>query len=137
MCMYKCIYWRIVTHCMPFLLADLCRALVTQLKPYTRKATPSGKILGNGTYGLVMELRSAKTTLPGKVFSMSSTAQLQAVASRVCGELILMAQLHHPNIVECKGVCFLIDQRLPILLMEKLISSLHSYLLNPDNTNIT
>ena len=119
------------------LLADLRRSLVAQLKPYTRKATPTGKVLGNGTYGLVMELRSAKKTLAGKVFSMSPTAHLQTVANRMCGELILMAQLHHPNIVECKGVCFLIDQRLPVLLMEKLMSSLHAYLLHPDNSNLS
>ena len=116
--------------------ADLRRALVAQLKPYTRKATPTGKVLGNGTYGSVIELTSARETMAGKVFRMSSTAQMLPVAFRVCGELNTMMQLHHPNIVQCKGVSLLTDQPLPVLLMERLMSCLHDYLLHPDNSNL-
>ena len=116
--------------------ADLRRALVRQLKPYTRKATPTGVVLGSGTYGSVIELTSARETVAGKVFRMSSTVRLQAIANRVCGELIMMTQLHHPNIVQCKGVSLLVDQPLPVLLMERLMSSLHAYLLHPDNSNL-
>ena len=107
-----------------------------QLKPYTRKATPTGTVLGSGTYGSVIELTSAGETVAGKVFRMSSTVRLQAIANRVCGELIMMTQLHHPNIVQCKGVSLLVDQPLPVLLMERLMSSLHAYLLHPDNSNL-
>ena len=120
----------------PLPLADLRRALVRQLKPYTRKATPTGVVLGSGTYGSVIELTSAGETVAGKVFRMSSTVRLQAIANRVCGELIMMTQLHHPNIVQCKGVSLLVDQPLPVLLMEQLMSSLHAYLLHPDNSNL-
>ena len=107
-----------------------------QLKPCTRKATPTGAVLGSGTYGSVIELTSARKTVAGKVFRMSSTVRLQAIANRVCGELIMMTQLHHPNIVQCKGVSLLVDQPLPVLLMERLMSSLHAYLLHPDNSNL-
>ena len=107
-----------------------------QLKPYTRQATPTGTVLGSGTYGSVIELISAGETVAGKVFRMSSTVRLQAIANRVCGELIMMTQLHHPNIVQCKGVSLLVDQPLPVLLMERLMSSLHAYLLHPDNSNL-
>ena len=116
--------------------ADLRRALVRQLKPYTRKATPTGAVLGSGTYGSVIELTSAGETVAGKVFRMSSTVRLQAIANRVCGELIMMTQLHHPNIVQCKGVSLLVDQPLPVLLMERLMSTLHAYLLHPNNSNL-
>ena len=120
-----------------FLLpADLRRALVAQLKPYTRKARPTGTVLGSGTYGSVIELTSAGETVAGKVFKTSSTIRLQAVANRVCGELIMMTQLHHPNVVQCKGVSLLTDQTLPVLLMERLMSSLHAYLLDPRNSNL-
>ena len=117
--------------------ADLRRDLVARLKPYTRKATPTGKVLGIGTHGSVIELRSARETVAGKVFRMSSTAQVLPVAKRVCGELIMMTQVHHPNIVQCKGVSLLTDQPLPVLLMERLTSSLHDYLLHPDNSNLS
>ena len=109
---------------------------MTQLKPYARKATPTGAVLGSGTYGSVIELTSAGETVAGKVFRMSSTLQLHNVAMKVCGELIMMTQLHHPNIVQCKGVSLLVYQPLPVLLMERLMSSLHAYLLHPDHSNV-
>ena len=129
---------RIPSYCISLFLlpADLRRALVAQLKPYTRKARPTGTVLGSGTYGSVIELTSARETVAGKVFKTSSTIRLQAVANRVCGELIMMTQLHHPNVVQCKGVSLLTDQTLPVLLMERLMSSLHAYLLDPRNSNL-
>ena len=107
-----------------------------RLKPYLRKAKPTGTVLGSGTYGSVIELISAKETVAGKVFRLSSTVRLQAIANRVCGELIMMTQLHHPNIIQCKGMSLLVDQLLPVLLMERLMSSLHAYLLQPENSNL-
>ena len=115
---------------------DLRKSLEKRLKPYIRKATPTRTVLGSGTYGSVIELTSAGETVAGKVFRMSSTVRLQAIANKVCGELIMMAQLHHSNIVECKGVSLLVGQLLPVLLMERLMSSVHDYLLHPDNSNL-
>ena len=94
-------------------------------------------MLGSGTYGSVIELTSAGETVAGKVFRMASTVRLQAIANRVCGELIMMTELHHCNIVQCKGVSLLVDQPLPVLLMERLVSSLHAYLLHPDNSDLS
>ena len=48
-----------------------------------------------------------------------------------------MAKVHHPNIVLFKGVCFLENETMPVLLMERLISNLYAYLLKPANLNIT
>ena len=110
--------------------------LVDQLKPYTRKAKATGIELGSGTYGTVVELKSAGETVAGKVFKVSLHTQPQIVINRLCGELSLMTQVNHPNIVECKGVCFLDDKTVPVLLMERLMSSLHAHLLNPTNRNI-
>ena len=114
--------------------ADLRRALVRKLKRYTRKATPTGVVLGSGTFGSVIELTSAGETVAGKIFRMTPTVDLQAIDDRISAELIMMAQLHHPNIVQCKGVSLLVDQPLPVLLMERLMNSLHAYLLYLDNS---
>ena len=114
--------------------AELHRELVAQLKPYTRKARRTGTVLGNGTYGSVIELISAGETVAGKIFKMSSNVKVQA--SRVCGEVIMMLQLNHPNVVKYKGVSLLADQPLPVLLMERMMISLHAYLLHPDNSNL-
>ena len=92
------------------------------------KGKPTGRELGSGTYGTVIELISAGEIVAGKVFKTSSTIDHQ-VMNKLCGELSLLAQVHHPNIVQCKGVCFLKNQTMPVLLMEVMMSSLHAYLL--------
>ena len=111
--------------------------LQKQLKRYTKQAKPTGVVLGSGSYGKVIELRSGGKILAGKVFRTIATAQLQALEVKVCGEAIAMLQLSHPNIVQCEGVALLPDQSLlPVLLMERLMTSLHAYLLDPVNSNL-
>ena len=68
---------------------------------YTTKAKPTGKQLGSGTYGTVIELISGGEIVAGKVFKTSLTIDHQ-VMNKLCGELSLLAQVHHPNIVQCK-----------------------------------
>ena len=48
-----------------------------------------------------------------------------------------MTQIHHPNVVNCKGVCLLENQTIPVLLMERLMCSLHAYILDPTHSNIS
>ena len=108
-----------------------------QLKQFTRKVRPTNRTLGSGTYGSVIELVSAGEIVAGKVFRLSGASHLHEIAHKVCGEVIMMQQLSHPNIVQCKGVAFLPDQSpLPVLLMERLMTSLHAYLLDPNNSNL-
>ena len=106
------------------------------MKRYTVKANLTGIELGSGTYGRVIELLSAGEIVAGKVFKVSSNIHQQVLTNKLFGELSLMTQLNHPNIVQCKGVCFLEDETMPVLLMERLMSSLHAYLLQPANLNI-
>ena len=86
-------------------------------------------------YGTVIELRSAGEIVAGKVFKTSLTID-HPLMNKLCGELSLLAQVHHPNVVQCKGVCFLKSQTMPVLLMERLMSSLHAYLLDPIRSNL-
>ena len=107
-----------------------------QLKPYTRDARPTGKVLGSGTYGKVIELTSNGNILAGKMFRMSATENTKEMAAKMQEEIITMLQLKHPNTVNCKGVCYLHNHPLPVLLMERLMTSLHAYLLDPKNSNL-
>ena len=107
-----------------------------QLKPYTRMAKPTGKVLGSGTYGKVIELTSNGEILAGKIFRMSAAENSEEIAAKMHGEIITMLQLKHPNTVNCKGVCYLPNYPLPVLLMERLKTSLHAYLLDPVNSNL-
>ena len=49
-------------------------------------------------------------------------------------ELQLMSTLRHPNIVQFLGLCFFPGSRLPALVMERLLTSLHD-LLDPETNN--
>ena len=100
------------------------------------KAEPTGIELGSGTYGRVIELSLAGEIVAGKVFKTSSNIDQQTLTNKLFGELTLMTQVHHPNIVQCKGVCFLKNETMPVLLMERLMSSLHAYLLDSTNSNM-
>ena len=91
--------------------------------------------MGSGTYGTVIELKSAGEIVAGKLFKTSSTVD-HRVVNKLCEELNLMALVHHPNIVQFKGVCFLKNQTMPVLLMECLMCSLHTYLLDPIRSNL-
>ena len=113
---------------------ELRKALVHELKQYTRKAKPTGTELGSGTYGTVIELTLAGEIVAGKVFKTLSHKQPQMLINKLRAELFLLTQVHHPNIVQCKGVCFLKNQMMPVLLMERLMCSLHAYLLT--NLNV-
>jgi len=100
------------------------------------KATPTGIELGSGTYGRVIELLSAGEIVAGKVFKTSSYKYPQTLTNKLFGELSVMTQVHHQNIVQCKGVCLLENEAVPVLLMERLMSSLHSYLLTNSNVGL-
>ena len=122
---------------LPILIADFRRALVLELECHTVRANPTGRELGSGTYGRVIELKSGSKILAGKVFNIPSCILPQTVISKLHKEVSLMAKVHHANIVQFEGVCFLDNITMPVLLMERLMSSLHDYLLKPTNLNIT
>ena len=107
-----------------------------QLKPYTRAAKPTGNVLGSGTYGKVIELTSNGEILAGKIFRMFAAENSEEIAAKMQEEITTMLQLKHPNTVNCKGVCYLPNHPLPVLLMERLMTSLNAYLLDPVNSNL-
>ena len=100
------------------------------------KANPTGGQLGSGSYGRVIELSAAGEILAGKVLEASYMCQ-QTLTNKMFRELGLLIRVHHANIVEYKGVCFLESEAMPVLVMERLRSSLHAYILEPANLNIT
>ena len=70
-----------------FPTAQLRKALVCELKHYTRKAKPTGTELGSGTYGTVVELTLAGEIVAGKVFKPLSHKQPQMLISKLRAEL--------------------------------------------------
>ena len=92
----------------------------------------TGTRIGGGAYGRVDEVAfpvaaAAKTIY---AFLQEGDGTVKA-ASEFVKECQLMSTLHHPNIIQFLGVAFFPDSRLPALVMERLLTSLHD-LLAPD-----
>ena len=111
--------------------------MLKQLRPKTKRAIPTGTVLGSGAYGSVIELRYEGKIVAGKIFRTPSVDHTTAVQKRIKDELKIMMKVNHPNIVQTMGVCFLSDEPLPVLLMERMQYNLHSYLLDPNHFSLS
>ena len=98
----------------------------------------TGTTIGAGAYGSVEEV-----AVPGAICAAKkihdfflNAAQVPVAAIRQASaqfvrECQLMSTLRHPNIVQFLGLCSLPGSRLPALVMERLLTSLHD-LLDPE-----
>jgi len=100
-----------------------------------KSAQPTGRLLGRGAFGEVEEMRMGQKIVAGKKFRLTVNDDVSRKKFTI--ELNMLLQLHHPNIVKFEGVCSLPNEELPVLLMERLVINLHSYLLHPSHANLT
>ena len=105
-----------------------------QLRPFILQGvTKMNQVLGTGAYGVVEELQmGGGLVCAGKKIHETLINQgnegAQNMVDKYYEECIRLSQLHHPNIVQFLGICFLPGSRLPVLVMERLQSSLHKLL---------
>ena len=108
------------------------------LRPfYLENARPTGTIIGEGSYGSVVEVEipgalCAAKKIHGFLQDRNKTAAelkgVEKAGQEFVKECQLMSALRHPHIVQFLGVCFLPGSRMPALVMEKLLTSLHEIL---------
>ena len=127
--------WRVGLTTPPLVFLHLKMANVflgdhPELRPYVLSDVQlTGTTIGHGAYGSVEEVAvpvcgAAKTVHDLLLGSPKITSQFAE-------ELKLMSTLRHPNIVQFLGLCFFPGSRLPALVMEQLMTSLHD-LLDPE-----
>ena len=109
------------------------------LRPFIlSKVRFTGSRIGAGAYGSVEEVTIPGTVCAAKkihdIFQDRSeipAAEIRKASTQFVKECQLMSTLRHPHIVQFLGVCFFPGSRLPALVMERLLTSLHD-LLDPE-----
>ena len=99
---------------------------------------PTGRVLGNGAYGEVLEARipdglcAVKKMHPVLEREVRGWVDQEMVAKnrrKFVRECVLMSRLRHPHIVQFLGVCEFPGSDTPALVTELLLTDLHSMLL--------
>ena len=107
---------------------------IPRLRPFVLpNVQPTGKDLGNGAYGSVIEVEIPGALCAAKVIHdlllrFGSAQDVRNITTKFVQECQLMSTLRHPNIVKFVGVCSLQGSRIPVLVMELLMTSLHDLL---------
>ena len=110
-----------------------------ELRPFVlSNVRLTGTRIGAGAYGSVEEVAIPGAICAAKkihdIFQDRSeipAAEILKASTQFVKECQLMSTLRHPHIVQFLGVCFFRGSRLPALVMERLLTSLHD-LLDPE-----
>ena len=107
-----------------------------ELRPFVlSNVRLTGRKIGAGAYGSVEEVEIPGATCAAKkihdIFQDRSEipeVEIRRASRQFVVECQLMSTLRHPHIVQFLGICFLPNSRLPALVMELLVTSLHELL---------
>ena len=93
---------------------------------------PTGKVLGSGSYGEVIEVEWCSTICAAKrmhdIFNTFSKGELDKMVKDFEKECQIWSSLRHPNIVLLLGIYYPPKSRVPQFVLEKMDTSLRHYL---------
>ena len=126
------VYVTILFACNTFSFTDGNSNTWSDKSPFIKKVAHSGKQLGKGSYGTVHEVEIDGRIYAAKVFRSELYTDDRHGRERFWEECVLLSSLHHPNIVQYHGICYVgSEPGVPRLLMERMNTSLHAYLISP------
>ena len=105
-----------------------------ELRPFVLSDVQlTGTTIGGGAYGQVEEVAFPVEAAAKTIHAIlhGGLNELSKAAAEFVRECQLMSTVRHPNVVQFLGVAFFPGSRLPALVMERLLTSLHD-LLAPD-----
>ena len=105
-----------------------------ELRPFVLSDVQlTGTTIGGGAYGQVEEVAFPVEAAAKTIHAIlhGGPNELSKAAAEFVRECQLMSTVRHPNVVQFLGVAFFPGSRLPALVMERLLTSLHD-LLDPD-----
>ena len=105
-----------------------------ELRPFVLSDVQlTGTTIGGGAYGQVEEVAFPVEAAAKTIHAIlhGGPNELSKAAAEFVRECQLMSTVRHPNVVQFLGVAFFPGSRLPALVMERLLTSLHD-LLAPD-----
>ena len=94
-------------------------------------ARPTGCMLGEGSFGIVEEVKVGGLVCAGKRYH--ETLMEVGYEGKYVTECQVLSNLRHPHIVQFLGLCFFEDSSLPVLVMERLRTNLDDVLENIPN----
>ena len=123
-----------------YICADSSRKqLQKKAEKYRLPCRSTDVVLGKGAYSTVIELKlesNPSVLLAGKVYTVSYSGKTLDYHDKLIKEIDIMVQLKHLNIVTYRGMYFQHDTMLPMLVMERMMTSLHEYLLKSGNSGL-
>ena len=89
--------------------------------------TPTGKMISHGTISSIIEFKipKSKEKVVGKVFKHDLQPEN---VWKIIERVNKISDFSNKNIVESKGICFIPDRIMPVLLMERMTRSLQSHI---------
>ena len=101
-------------------------------KHFLKGILTTGRTLGRGAFGTVVELQMFGTRYAGKqihdILLGIDFLGVYNIIDKFAEECRLMTEVKHPNIVQFMGICFLEGSKHPMLVMEYLDTSLDCFL---------
>ena len=108
--------------------------LLRELQPFVLSNVEfTGTTIGGGAYGQVDEVVFPVGAAAKTIYAIlqGGPNEVSKAASEFVRECKLLSTVRHPNVVQFHGVAFFPSSRLPALVMERLLTSLHD-LLDPE-----